>query len=334
MKASWVALLIMGTGLSLAVPALLSGRASFVALIHLQWWEAALPAAMVFAGWACNAVRLQTISGALGVRLEYRRALSAVIAIEFAGAATPAGAGGPTTLMLLLSRNGLPAARGAAVTTIDHLTDAMFFLTSVPAAVLLLVLHDGISHPARLAALVLSLLGAGIAVLMLLLRYHRPLALRLCQLAGRIPRLRRRRYAVARALLHFRDSMKTVLAMGWRKWAVVYLCCLGHWILRYSVLPVVVWFLGRSVPWGYLLVIQGVLLAAAQWIAVPGGGGSVELGFSALVHPYLDPASAAGILVIWRFFTFYLYLLAGLPFFLSVTRHVPERSVPLREPMT
>jgi uncharacterized protein (TIRG00374 family) len=334
MKRSWLALLAMGTGLSLAVPALLGGRASFSALIHLRWWEAALPGAMVLAGWACNAVRLQTLAGALGVRLDYRRALPAVIAIEFAGAATPAGAGGPTTLMLLLARSGLPAARGAAVTAIDHLTDAVFFLTAVPAAVLLLVLHDGISHPARLATLVLSLLGAGIAVLMLLLRHHRPLALRFGRLAGRIPRLRRRRYALARMLVQFRQSIKTMLAMGWRKWAVVYLCCLGHWLLRYSVLPVVVWFMGRSVPWGYLFVIQGILLAAAQWIAVPGGGGGVELGFSVLVHPYLDPVSATGILVIWRFFTFYLYLLAGVPFFLAVTRYSAERSLPLRDPMT
>lgn len=150
----------------------------------------------------------------------------------------------------------------------------MFLWTAVPTVVLLRVLHDGITHSARLAALILGLPGAGIAVLMLLLRHHRPRALRLGRLAGRIPSLRWRRYAPALALLHLRQSVKTMLAMGWRKWALVYLCRLAHWMLRYRVLPVVVWFLGRSVPWAYLFLIQGILLTAAgwRWVSAPGCG--------------------------------------------------------------
>jgi uncharacterized membrane protein YbhN (UPF0104 family) len=59
------------------------------------------------------------------------------------------------------------------------------------------------------------------------------------------------------------------------------------------------------VVWPLLLLYGGAVAPA------PGGGGAIEVGFSLGLRHVLDPATLAGALIWWRFYSFYIYLIAG-----------------------
>jgi len=314
-RKSWLALFALSLGLSLAVPLLYGGLDSLRALRGVPVWALAALLAMVGAGWVLNAARIRLLATGLGGRLGRRRALLTVIASEFAGVATPANVGNAPTYVLLLSRHGLTVGQAAAVVAVDGLTDLVFFATAIPAALLLFALDRGVSGPLRLGGLLLALTLLGVAALGLLLRHYRQLALWLGRRLHHTARLRRLRFRLARGLIQFRRAVQLLLAMGPWRLGLLYLYCVGHWMLRYGVLPAILWLMDQAVPWGYLFLMQGLLLFLGQLIVLPGGGGGVELGFGAMLAPYLDPVTSASVLLLWRFCTFYWYLLAGAPVF-------------------
>jgi uncharacterized protein (TIRG00374 family) len=325
MKRSWLVLTIASLVLSLAIPVLYGGFDSLRAIRDIPPESILLLLVMIIGAWCLNSARIRLLVRALGGNLSRRAALSTVVASEFAGVATPAGAGNPATYVLLLSRHGLPMSSGAAVVAVDHLTDLVFFGTAIPTAILLFALDGGISHPLRIAGLMLGLLVLGLVALLLLLRNYRPFVLWAGRSLYRFPRLRRFRFRLARGVLRFRDNVRVLLSMGLARLMLLYLYCMLHWMLRYSVLAIVIWVLGKSVPWGYLFVMQGVLLFLGQVTFLPGGGGGVEIGFSALLAPYLDATSTAAALLLWRFATFYWYLIAGAPVFALATGKTAAR---------
>jgi len=326
MKRSWLILTAASLLISLTIPILYGGLDSLHAVRTVSWGAGLLLLLMVLGGWLCNTARIHLLVRALGGSLRLRTVLMIVLASEFAGVATPAGAGNPATYVVLLSRHGMSVSSSAAIIAIDRLTDLVFFGTAIPIAILLFALDSGISHPLRIAALVVVLFLLGLFALVLFLRHYRCLAALLGAILLRTDRLRRFRLRGMRGVLRFRSSIQILLEMGLGRLVLMYLYCLAHWLLRYSILPVVIWIFGQSIPWGYLFVMQGVLLFLGQVTFVPGGGGSVEVGFSALLAPYLSATPTAAALLVWRFTTFYWYLIAGAPVFLLASAQASKAS--------
>ncbi len=271
---------------------------------------------MVLAGWGLNALRLYILAGGLGTSLGYGQALATMVATEFAICATPAGAGGPLTYILLLRRHGVPAAHAAALFAIEQVMDLLFFVGALPIALILLASRTDLPDLGGLAALLGLVLGVGLLMVWLLLGHYR----RVLLLAGRVLRRlrisRRTRNRLARWALQFRAGVALLLRMPRLRLVAVYALCAGHWLLRYSILYVVLRALDQRLPWAYLLLVQMISLSAGQLTFLPGGSGGVELGISALLAPFLPGTSLASALLLWRFGTYYWYLIAGAPVFL------------------
>ncbi|MDA8094038.1 MAG: lysylphosphatidylglycerol synthase transmembrane domain-containing protein [Betaproteobacteria bacterium] len=327
MRKSAIFLILISLTLSLSLPVLYGGLRGFSELRRLPAWAIPLLLFLVVLGWCCNAARLMLLADRLGVRIRPLHALSTVISTEFAWSATPAGSGGPPTYVFLLRHHGLPIARGAAMATVDQFVDLIFFTTSVPIALFVSALNRRISHPVALALLVSVLMITGVGMLVWLFRQYRKIALWIGRLSNHVIRLRKVRFRMARWLIQFRHTVRLLISMGMWRLSLLYLFCVMHWMLRYSVLPILLWFVGKPLSWGYLFVAQLVLNLVGIVTFLPGGGGGVELGFSAFLHSHLSPALLAFILVAWRFCTFYWYLLAGAPVFALTTGKMAGRLV-------
>ena len=89
-----------------------------------------------------------------------------------------------------------------------------------------------------------------------------------------------------------------------------------HVLCKVTVLPVLVFLGDRTfavtmdslaplVLWPLALFYGGVVVPA------PGGGGFIEGAFAALLKPSIPASVFAASLIWWRFYTFYLYLIAG-----------------------
>jgi uncharacterized protein (TIRG00374 family) len=312
------------------VPLLLGGDGLLQRLLAFPGGLLLAMLGMIFVCWNLNALRLRLLLGRH--RLGQRRALGTIMATEFAICATPGGAGGPLTLMALLLRQGVPAAKGTAVYAVDQLSDLLVF-----ACALLGILGYALSHAfdARIGWL-LGLSAAALTVVLLAVvllgRCHRAVLrfngrlLRRCRVSAR------RRWRWARKLLRFRNALRDSLARPRRVLAAVLLLTAMHWILRYSVLYLALNGLGQSVPWAWTFLVQMLALTAGQLSLLPGGAGGAELASVALLTPMVGKPTAAAAILIWRAVTYYFYLIAGAPLFLHMAgRPLLRRLVRLRQ---
>lgn len=279
---------------------------------------------MVLCAWACNGARVWIMCRAMGHQLRYRQAIAVSLSTEFGIAATPAGVGGTVIRLTLLRQAGLPLVTSGSLLATDAAVDIVFFSLLAPFAVYLL-LHEGLlkawmPEPTEAHALVgLGLVAALVVGIVLLLRsdaFHRGLSRWLGSTEfGRRRRLvarhRQARTAVRRSLRRIGSS----LAFLWRERKSALLLNLAlasvQWCCRYMILPVILLSLQVPVNPLPLFLVQGVLFALSLLVVAPGGGGSVEL-LTALILPGFVGSGLIGVVVVvWRFFTYHLYLIGG-----------------------
>lgn len=299
---------------------------------------------MVVLAWACNGARVWLMCRATGHPLRYRQTIAVSLSTEFGIAATPAGVGGTVIRLTLLRQAGMPLSTAGSLLATDAAIDVVFFSLLSPFAIHFL-LRDGLlrgvlENPSNLdALLVLGLLIGGAAGVVALLRttwFHRTVA----RAAGATAFGRRRRLAARHRLLRieFRRNVRRIgssLAFLWRhrKGALLmnFGCASVQWCCRYMILPVIIHSLGREVNPLPLFLVQGFLFALSLLVVVPGGGGSVEF-LSAFILPGLVPLGTVGVvLLVWRFFTYHLYILGGGAMFFYACQRM-HRWFPQRDP--
>jgi uncharacterized protein (TIRG00374 family) len=311
MRRGGVWLILLSIALSIAVPLAYGGAAALSALRELPAAVFALLLFMVILSWLCSAARLRLLTRALGIYLSTDYAVSTVVASEFAAVTTPLGSGSLPAHVLLLSRRGLSAGRTVAVMAMDRVMDLIFFAIALPIVFVFFGLESGQGDLPRWGAIAGGLLLSALCLLYALIRRHRSLVAYAARAIGRVPGLKNRRGRLVRAFIQFRNSMRLLFKMGRGPLSALCILCMSHWLIRYSILPVLLWAAGQAVPWSYLFIVQGLALFVGQMSMLPGGGGGVELALSVLLRPYLTSAVTAASLLGWRFITFHCSILAG-----------------------
>ncbi|QBQ55396.1 lysylphosphatidylglycerol synthase transmembrane domain-containing protein [Nitrosococcus wardiae] len=316
MRRYWI-LVLLALGLGLAIPLGYGGLAVFERLSQVPFWLPLLTLGMIFIGWNFNAAKLRILVSAVDTKLSHKSALGTVMAWEFAFSATPAGSGGVISYVYLLNRYGVKTAHAAAVFAMELGIDLLFFVTA--SLIVVIKLSTSTTYDVHLGfILVAVLLTGGMGLMWVLAHQYR----RLLRVLGYLLKVLKvsavLRKRAARWMLRLRSGLTLLLGLPRRYLYAAYLLCIGHWLLRFSVLYVLLLGLGEDVPWPYLFITQVLILTVGHFTFLPGGTGGVELGFGAMLGPFLDSATLATALVLWRFATFYWYLIAGAPVFATV----------------
>lgn len=308
-------LALLGLAIGVGLPVFLGGGKALALLRDYPLDELLLLLAMVFVGWNLNAGRVRLLTSGMGTRLTHVQALATIMASEFAICATPGGAGGPITYAFVLSRRGMTASHSVALYAADQLIDLLFFLTALIGLSLYWLFVPQDLHVVWQLMVLAVLVFGGLAVFVAVLRFYRKVLL----LAGRLLRHLRvssnGRRRLARRAIEFRHSLAVIRSYSRRRLFAVYLLCAGHWLLRYSILYLVVRALGGELSWAYAFLVQMLSLGAGQIALLPGGSGGTEASGTVLLAPELGTAMAAAAILVWRFVTFYWYLIAGAPVF-------------------
>lgn len=322
-------LIALALAVGAAIPVFIGGRALLPELRSLpaQMWLSVLGSVAI--GWLINAMRLRLVLGGLGQKLGLPRAMAKVMAIEFATNATPAGSGGALAYVYLVAQRGISSSHAAAMYALDQVLDLTFFLAALLVIAPLMLAGPGQMHLGWQIGTLLILLGGGCVLLWLTVRDYR----RVLLWAGQVLRHLRisvaRRRQLARWILRFRHGLGLLLGLARWRLGLVYLLCVCHWLIRYSILFWVVRGLGERVPWSYLFLTQMLSFGVGQATLLPGGSGGVELGFSALLASWLPAATLAAALLAWRCATYYWLLLAGAgPFVLLIGRRLWQEPPP------
>lgn len=311
----YVLLAVIGLALGLGIPLFYGGTELFRRLAMFPLPLLAMVLAMVFVGWNFNAGRLRLMLGGIGHPMAHGRALATVMATEFAICATPVGSGGPVAFLFLLRRHGVSGASAAALYALDILLDMLFFVTALLVIAVVLLFQPERLHVGWQLGLLAGLLGGGLVLAWAAVRHYRPLVLG----SGRLLRLLRASAATrrrfARKVLRFRQALGVMFRLSRWRLLATYLMCVGHWLMRYSILYVLIVGLGRQISWAYSFLVQMLALSTGQLTLLPGGSGGVEVAFTVLLARSLDKPTLAAVLLMWRFTTYYWYLIAGAPVF-------------------
>ncbi len=318
MKRRYGLLLVAALIIGVSLPILIGREALLPVLARLPAERLLLMLGIIFVAWNLNAGRLRLLTGGMGMHLRQGRALATVMATEFAICATPGGTGGPLTYAWLLKRQGLPMTRGAALYVADQLVDMVFFVSALLAFGLYWLAFPSDMHLGWQVAVLAGLLASGLFLVGWGLRHYRPLLLATGRLLRRLHISPARRRSLARRVLDFRRSLSLVRSYSSWRLVTLYLFCTGHWLLRYSILYLAALSLGAQIDWNYAFLVQMISLTAGQATFMPGGSGGAEASGSLLLLPYMDAATAAATVLVWRFVTFHWYLIAGGPVFAAV----------------
>jgi uncharacterized protein (TIRG00374 family) len=300
-------LLAIAMLMTIAAPVLFGGATMFVSLGALTSQSLATIVAIAVLSWFARAAKLWLLTRRLGLALQPPQALAVSLATEFAFLSTPAGLGGYAAGVLLLRRVGATTPTATAVAAADQIVDALFFALALPIAALIAA-RSGAPRgllQAALAGGALIALGALVAI-----AARRWIAHGLARV-GTIP-TRRPRTAVLRDLLAHAARPITLLLCGNPRYAL----CLAmlttlQWTTRYGVLWVALAALGHDVPYSIVMLVQALVMHAAQWTGMPAGAGTAEFGLAAALSPWISTTTLAPAILLWRFATLHLALLAG-----------------------
>ena len=298
------------------IPLLLGGTGLFERLGRFPASLLAIMLGMILLGWYLNALRLRLLRGRR--RLGPRRAFGIVIATEFAICATPRGAAGPLTMMALLMRQGVAPARGTATYAVEQLSDLLFFACALVGVLFYALTHALNAYMASLLGFSAALLIGVMVLLALLGRFHRQVFLLNGWLVTRLGVQASRKRRWARKLLGFRNALVDCFRLPRRILLAVFGLTIAHWLLRYSVLYLTLRGLGSEIAWAWTFLVQLLALTAGQLSLLPGGAGSAELASAALLTPMVGKSATAAAILIWRFVTYYFYLIVGAPVFLHL----------------
>ncbi len=277
--------------------------------------------------WLTNALRLRIWTRFLGQPVRFRSALRIVLATDLGAAVSPTAVGGGFFKWGLLVQRGVSPGAAASLTTLTPLEDGLFFAIAIPLAILHTAswghpVFTAVADEFRDRALPVALVALAIAALSwLAVRWVVGGGL------GRRTQIRSRRYLrrTLRSLraisLDARQVYRLISRDGKLLFALSMTLTAVQWISRYSVVSLLIAFLGAPVQPVLFWLLQWVVFTLAAFIPTPGAAGGAEAAFFLIYSPFVPGEVVALATAGWRFFTFYLLLgIAAIGYFAIAER--------------
>ncbi len=320
---------------------------TFEQLRNFRWDVAAGLFVMVAIAWVCNGLRVMILSRALGYPLTLQQGLSTSLSCEFGITATPGGIGGTLIRLGLLKRAGVKIAHGTSMLTIDVSMDVIYFTILLPFAIYSLInnepIYDFFSKNLSSHGLNSLLYISWILIVIVIMKSMGSFRFLSRQLARwkwfqryRIgARGRWIRWKIVSGWHHFKQGLYHILSLKKGSVLLAFLLCSIQWTCRYSVLPIVLYAFSITNDPIPLFFLQGLLFMFSLMIVLPGGGGGVEVTMAVILSQLYPVSVVAVVVLIWRFFTYHLYMLGGgIMFFYTCARMnkiFPQSSKPCGE---
>ncbi|MEW5866385.1 MAG: flippase-like domain-containing protein [Bacillota bacterium] len=283
----------------------------------------AIAGGLVVAGWVLEAVRIETLTRAIGGRLGFWSALRITLAGAFAACVTPFDTGGEPLQVYLLHRLGFGAGESTAVIAVKTIISSLarlFLVLIFPAWYIIgrrsWDLPGGLEVALFVGLLVYILVFA-------LMAFFTAYPESVGAVLGRVLRNRFGRRVIpahaADALLEkvrtgandFRAALQMFVRERRPALIVITVLSLLGWAIAFFIPVLLLRGLGVDPPFAQTMGIAGIFYLAAAYAPTPGSSGAAEASLAALFGSVV-PFRLLGVFVIlWRSITYYLTLLVG-----------------------
>jgi glycosyltransferase 2 family protein len=316
---------------------------TFIHLQQFRWDVGAMLFVLVLVAWVCNGGRIYLLSRSLGYPLSYKQSISISLSSEFGIAATPAGMGGAAIRLGLLRRAGVPLAHGTSMLATDVAMDSLYFLLLFPFAIMSLARNPKVTALfQQIGAERFVYIGVGaVGVVLLAVFLIRIGFVQFCvdwlskHPMGQRHRIQVRFRLFARIIkkeMHrVREGVSHLFQLRWGTVLCTFVLASMQWTCRYSILPVLLYAFSIVNDPVLLFLMQGALFTVSLIFVLPGGGGGVEVLTAVILNMIIPPPLVGVVILLWRFFTYHLYLFGGGSVFFWTSWHIhtlfPEKAV-------
>ncbi|HEU4723217.1 MAG TPA: lysylphosphatidylglycerol synthase transmembrane domain-containing protein [Gemmatimonadaceae bacterium] len=257
-----------------------------------------------------RALKIRWSAQSAGIHISLGTATRTCLGGDFAAAITPARSGAEPARFFVLSEAGLRAS-SVLVVLYAELFLEVFSLAAVVAVVGVLFRHEGV-----VVATLVSMVGGYAAVILGIGTVALYVSRR--NTSGPPPRWAQRLrltgsrwQTVQTALVKLRATIDSVEHVHTRPAVYAFLASVVHVAIRLTVLPALVLTSAPAAPLAPLALWPLGFLYGSAVVPAPGGGGAVEMAFSAALGGSIPRSLFAAALIWWRFYTFYIYILLG-----------------------
>lgn len=253
--------------------------------------------------------------------LSWKNSFNSIMLWEFSSALTPSVIGGSAFAVLILKREGMSTGRSAATVIATALMDELFYVIAVPTIVLIAGLES--FFPEQLPSVwaetgvrtlffggyILTCIASFIIVFAL---FFAPRAIpKILKFTFKLPLLNRWAERAERWSKEWDEASEGLKDAGAGVWAKAGVATLVSWSARFLTLNAVLYIFLEAIPNAEIVARQ-----LAMWIVLllsptPGSSGIAEIAMPTFIEPLLAVSSMGVIILIWRFFTYYIYLILG-----------------------
>ena len=277
----------------------------------------------IFACWliytVCDGMNYWFFLRGQGFSISIGRAINVALIGFYYCNITPSSAGGQPMQVNSMRKAGIPVGYGTMAVTIRFITNQT--MTSVIALVLYLLNRDFVQQQLAGAIWLVRIgwmINFAAVPLVLLAAFKRNWVQKIMEtLIGGLEKLhliRNREAAVSKvtevldtyhsALLDLMHSPGQILLQ--------FLCSTVGLTALFGTTVFVYYAFGMSgTPWYQVLTISCLLFVSASYTPLPGASGAQEGGFLLYFRDIFRDGTIGLALLIWRFFTFYIYLIVG-----------------------
>lgn len=270
---------------------------------------------MALIPWVTNTLRVLIWTRFLGYRFSLFQILRIVIITDLGSAISPTAIGGGYVKAGMLMRKGISAGASASLMTLGSIEDGIFFLFAVPASIYVSSCWDLPIIRTLFRTLESYLLPASIILAVFLLLFY--FFSRLGKYTATTKRLlshkllKKFKTHVSKAIHDFAQVYKLIGTNGKKQFAVSMLLTSIQWIVRYSILSVLLLAFDIRIDPVLFFLFQWLTFSMMTLIPTPGATAGAEASFL-LIYSSLIPSNVIGFMTAaWRFLTFYFHIILG-----------------------
>lgn len=254
-----------------------------------------------------------------GFKISIGRAINVALIGFYYCNITPSSAGGQPMQVNSMRKAGIPVGYGTMAVTIRFITNQT--MTSLIALVLYIMNREFVQRQLAGAIWLVRigwLINFAAVPLVLLAAFKRNWVQKLAEMMIRFLekiRLIRNREAAVSKVTEVLDTYHTALLDLMHSPGQIMLqfaCSTVGLLALFSTTVFVYYAFGMSgTPWYHVLTISCLLFVSASYTPLPGASGAQEGGFLLYFRDIFKNGTIGLALLIWRFFTYYLYLIVG-----------------------
>jgi len=299
--------------------ALTFNKRTLLALSKINLTFLGLAALAILLSWIFSGLPFYLLTRVTRKPISFAASLRVYLGGSFFGYITPFGSGLIPTQIYLLTGDGLTPGEATAVTSSRATISSWLFVAL--GLMIFIIFRSSLSNSVKLSLLGIAA-AAAIWSLITLFFIKQPVRAKASVsriLHGRLltrglgeERLGKARDRIHHEIDHLSLNLKDLFSLKNAPSIIaVFLSEVVAWFGLFSVLPLVLFGFGVSGNLGQLIFRIFLLFAVAPVSPTPGGSGVVEAALTGLLQG-LVPGEIIGLIVlVWRFLTYYLTLLAG-----------------------